>query len=105
MPTDNEQTPSEATNQPVEHAPVQPSVADVPVKNRTYLDYGIDALAIVAASVLLYLGVITETQWTATVVAVSAGRAALRLPGAPPSGGALSAIAFGLMSFFRHNRV
>lgn len=80
-------------------------VPDAPVKNRTYLDYGIDALAIVAASVLLYLGVITETQWTATVVAVSAGRAALRLPGSPPSGGALSAITFGLISFFKTNRI
>lgn len=78
--------------------------AVVPQVSRTYLDYGIDALAIVAASVLLYLKVITDTQWTATVVAVSAGRAALRLPGTPPSGGAVSAIALGLMSFFKHNR-
>lgn len=105
MPIDSQLTPAETTNQPAVAAPVQPSAPEVPVKNRTYLDYGIDALAIIAASVLLYLGVITETQWTATVVAVSAGRAALRLPGSPPSGGALSAIAFSLMSFFRHNRV
>lgn len=100
-PKDTEQSVQPVV--PVEEAkPVGPAV--VTPANRTYLDYGIDALAIVAASVLLYLKVINDTQWTATVVAVSAGRAALRLPGAPPSGGALSAIALGFFSFFRHRQ-
>lgn len=103
MPTE---TPNEQTSEPV--VPVENPKPTGPLivtpANRTYLDYGIDALAIVAASVLLYLRVIDDTQWTATVVAVSAGRAALRLPGTPPSGGAVSAIAFGLFSFFRHER-
>lgn len=75
------------------------------VITRTLLDYAIDALVIVSASVLLYFHVISDTQWTATVVAVSAGRAALRLPnsngGAPPSSGATTAILLGIASLLK----
>lgn len=94
------ETPGPQAEQPV--TPALPAV--VSQSNRTYLDYGIDALAILSASVLLYLQVISDNQWTATVVAVSAGRAALRLPGSPPSGGAVSAILLGLMSVLRGPR-
>lgn len=101
-------TEQDVPNGPDTVAPVEPEKpagpAVVPQVTRTYLDYGIDALAIISASVLLYLGVINDTQWTATVVAVSAGRAALRIPGVPPSGGAVSAITLGLASLFRHDR-
>lgn len=79
--------------------------ASVPESTKTYLDYAIDALVVVSASVLLYCKVISDTQWTATVVAVSAGRVALRVPGnnggSPPSGGAVTALAIGAMSFLK----
>lgn len=77
----------------------------VPERTKTYLDYALDAVVIISASVLLYLGVITDTQWTATVVAISAGRVALRVPGSgggtPPSSGAVSALVLGAASILK----
>jgi hypothetical protein len=81
----------------------------VPTAARRWLDYLTDGVAIICASSMLALKLIEPTVWSALVIGILTGRAALRIPskegGLPPAGSAVFAILAGLSSIsgFRYN--